>query len=124
MGCCEELEVDGVKYIFKENKDTSKYNCKDNCVYMNTVTNTGEYCFGSGSTKAVCRGNVIYKGILLLHPLKAGSTSGSGISGSGQQGSGSGSGQQGSNSGSGQQGSSSDSGNGYGIASGTASRSD
>ena len=53
--CCGELEVDGVKYTFLESKDTSAYKCKDNCVYTKMGTQV-KYCFGSGSTPAVCTG--------------------------------------------------------------------
>ena len=53
--CCGELEVEGVKYTFLENKDTSAYKCKDNCVYTMTGTQA-KYCFGSGSTQSVCTG--------------------------------------------------------------------
>ena len=54
--CCSELEVEGVKYKFKEIKDTSKYNCRDNCVYMDPANNTAEFCFGTGSSQSVCTG--------------------------------------------------------------------
>merc|ERR1719320_2198833 len=87
--CCSELEVEGVKYKFKEMKDTSKYNCRDNCVYMNPSNSTAEYCFGFGSTQSVCTGG--------FGDGSSGSTSGSGsgaLSGSGSgsaSGSGSGS---------------------------------
>lgn len=53
--CCGELEVEGVKYTFLESKDTSAYKCKDNCVYNKMGTQV-KYCFGSGSTPAMCTG--------------------------------------------------------------------
>ena len=47
------MEVEGAKYMFKEEGDTTEYNCKDNCVY-NKVGTEDIYCFGVGASPAAC----------------------------------------------------------------------
>merc|ERR1712008_158005 len=50
--CCQSKTVGTVSYFFVENRDTSEWSCKDNCVY--TSASGGNVCFKSGPLPVTC----------------------------------------------------------------------
>merc|ERR1712106_493401 len=54
--CCSEKNVGGVSYTLVEEKDTSAYDCLNNCVYEEAGNPGPRFCMGRGNLTVTCLG--------------------------------------------------------------------
>merc|ERR1739838_177123 len=59
--CCSEKTVGGVSYTLVEEKDTSAYDCLNNCVYEQAGNQGSKFCFARGNLAVTCSGKGSHK---------------------------------------------------------------
>jgi len=53
--CCISKTVGGVDYILKKVGDTTRYNCKSNCIYRKKGQPGRRFCFAAGKLEVLCK---------------------------------------------------------------------